>query len=126
MFGANRSTANAAGKEDISDQSANSGYNNRSSYATRFGTSSGTANFGSNAGVATSHDFKMKSNMLTSSMSDNFGPGSKGTSGPNSFLSPDKIAQNQVTNTATNIEDNDEPELDDATPDERPNKNPIK
>ena len=58
-------------------------------------------------------------------MTDNFGAGSKG-SGPNSFLSPDKIDQKAKSNIPEIIEDNDEPELDDATPDERPNKNPIK
>jgi len=70
-------------------------------------------------------DFQANKKMLTGSMSDNFGPGTKG-SGPNSFLSPDKLNQKPATNTATNIEDNDEPELDDATPDERPTKNQIK
>ena len=44
-------------------------------------------------------------------MTDNFGAGSKG-SGPNSFLSPDKIDQKAKSNIPEIIEDNDEPELD--------------
>ena len=59
-------------------------------------------------------------------MTDNFGAGAGKSSGPNSFLSPDKIEQKPKSNIPESIEDNDEPELDDATPDERPNKNPIK
>jgi hypothetical protein len=57
---------------------------------------------------------------FTGSMSDNFGPGSKG-SGPGSFLSPDKNKQSAQAS----VEDEDEPEMDESTPDERPTKNPT-
>ena len=88
MFGAGRT--NATGNEGLSDQSANSGYNQRSSYATRFGAGNPQSNNlgGSSQGsnVSASYDFAAKKGY--GSMTDNFGPGK--SSGPNSFLSPDK------------------------------------
>jgi len=60
-------------------------------------------------------EFGSSKKMLTGSMTDNFGPGNKGSQ-PGSFLSPDKVPQNQAS-----VEENDEPEMD--LPDERPIKN---
>ena len=67
-------------------------------------------------------EFGSNQKVFTGSMSDNFGPGSKGSSNPGSFLSPDKLKQN--TGQAS-VEDDDEPEMDESTPDERPMKNPT-
>ena len=69
-------------------------------------------------------EFGSHKKVFTGSMSDNFGPGSKGSQGsqPGSFLSPDKLKQQSAQ---ASIEDEDEPEMDEATPDERPVKNPT-
>ena len=64
-------------------------------------------------------EFGSHKKVFTGSMSDNFGPGSKGSQ-PGSFLSPDKLKQSQAS-----VEDDDEPEMDESTPDERPTKNPT-
>ena len=116
MFGAGRANPNTTGNAgELSDQS---GVSSRSSYATRFGAANPQSNTGSN--VAQSMEFGTKPKFLTGSMTDTFGPGSnqkQEDSKSQHFSTPNKTSQ-------AKMEDMDEPNLDQQTPDE-PDRKPI-